>query len=173
MRLLPPLPAAWAPEGGQAEVAVSGMNARRVLFSAINVRSGHRVVMRARGTRQDDFQRFLKELRRRYGHRRIVLVLDHASCHDARRSRSVAEELNIHLQWLPVRSPELNSVDHLWREAKGIIAANRQYQTIDEAAERIERWLLSLTPKQALTKAGLRSGSCWLANFCQNFHAPT
>ena len=173
VRLFPPLRAAWAPEGSQSEVAVSGSNARRVLFAALNIQTGHRIVLRARRSRQEDFQRFLHELRRRYRARPIAMLLDHASCHDAARSRSLATQLNIRLLWLPIRTPELNSVDHLWREAKGKIAANRQYPTIDEAAEHIEHWMQALTPKQILTKAGLLSDNCWLARFSQDLYAPT
>jgi Helix-turn-helix domain len=32
----------------------------------------------------------------------------------------------------PTQCPELNPVDHLWRELKRLIAANRQFRTIDE-----------------------------------------
>jgi transposase len=173
VRLFPPLRAAWAPEGAQSEVAVSGSNARRVIFAAINICTGHRIVMRARHSRQGDFQEFLSELRRRYRDRPITMLVDHASCHDAQASRSLANDIHIKLLWLPIRTPELNSIDHLWREAKGRIVANRQYPTIDDAAEHIEEWIRSLTPKQALTKAGLLSKNCWLARFSQDLPAPT
>lgn len=171
--MFPPLRSAWAPEGAQSEVVVSGSNARRVVFAAINIRTGHRIVMRARRSRQEDFQEFLYDLRRRYRDRPIAMLVDHASCHDAAASRALAAQLKIRLIWLPIRTPELNSVDHLWREAKGKIAANRQYPTIDDAAEYIEEWIHALTPAQALTKAGLLSKNCWLARFSQHLRAPT
>lgn len=173
VRLFPPLRATWAPEGSQTEVAVSGSNARRVIFAALNIQTGHRIVMRARRSRQADFQEFLSELRRRYRDCPIAILVDHASCRDASASRLLAAELGIRLIWLPIRTPELNSVDHLWREAKGKIAANRQYPTIDDAAEQVEEWLATLTPTQALTKAGLLSKNCWLARFSQDLRAPT
>jgi hypothetical protein len=173
VRLFPPLRSAWAPEGSQSHVVVSGSNARRVIFAAINIRTGHRIVMRARHSRQGDFQEFLYELRRRYRDRPIAMLLDQASCHDATASRALAAELTIRLLWLPVRTPELNSVDHLWREAKGKIAANRQYPTIDDAAHHIEEWIQGLTPTQVLTKSGLLAKNCWLARFSQDLPAPT
>lgn len=171
--MFPPLRATWAPEGVQAEVAVSGSNQRRVLLAAINIQTGHRIVMRSNRNRQTEFQQLLRELRRRYRDRRIVLLVDHASSHQAKASKALAKQLNIGLLWLPLRTPALNSVDHLWREAKGKIAANRQYATIDEAAEHIEEWLQSLTAKQALTKAGLLSKNAWLRRFSQNLYRPT
>jgi hypothetical protein len=53
-------------------------------------------------------------------------------------------------------------VDHLWRELKRLIAANRQFRTIDEEAGYAERWLLGLTATQALRKAGILAEDCWL-----------
>ena len=39
LRLFPPLRAMWAAIGTQAKVAITGQNARRVLFGTINVRT--------------------------------------------------------------------------------------------------------------------------------------
>lgn len=53
-------------------------------------------------------------------------------------------------------------MDHLWRELKGRIAANRQYDTIDDEAAAAEAWVLDLTPTQARRKAGILSKHFWL-----------
>jgi hypothetical protein len=39
LRLFPPLRAMWAAIGTQAKVAITGQNAKRVLFGTINVRN--------------------------------------------------------------------------------------------------------------------------------------
>lgn len=52
VRLFPVLRRAWALRGEQAKVAISGRNARRVLFGTINPRTGHRILMRAPNMRQ-------------------------------------------------------------------------------------------------------------------------
>jgi hypothetical protein len=41
----------------------------------------------------------------------------------------------------PKRSPHLNPVDHLWRDAKAVICANRQYATIDDEVERFTDYI--------------------------------
>jgi hypothetical protein len=69
LRWFPPLRGMWAPRGEPAEVPITGQNAKRVLFGAINFRTGHRVVLRRSRMRQADFQEFLRLLRRRYGGR--------------------------------------------------------------------------------------------------------
>ena len=66
LRWFPPLRYAWAFRGQQTQVQITGQNAKRVLFGTINPRTGHRVVLRRLRQRQEDFQAFLRELRRRY-----------------------------------------------------------------------------------------------------------
>lgn len=41
IRLFPNLRRSWSMRGEQANIGVSGQNARRVLFGAINMRTGH------------------------------------------------------------------------------------------------------------------------------------
>src|SRR3954454_1367482 len=67
LRWFPPLRGMWTPRGEQAEVPITGQDAERVLFGAINFRTGHRVVLRRPQTRQANFQESLRLLRRRYG----------------------------------------------------------------------------------------------------------
>jgi hypothetical protein len=162
LRLFPPLRCAWAFRGQQADVRITGRNAKRVLFGAINPRTGHRLVISRPAMRQEDFQAFLRHLRARYGGRPLWLLLDRAPCHEAHTSQMLGGRLGIGLLWLPTQSPELNPVDHLWRELKRLIAANRQFRTIDAEASFAGHWFLGLTARQALRKAGILARDFWL-----------
>ena len=66
LRWFPPLRFAWGFRGEQVVVKITGRNAKRVLFGAINPRTGHRLVFRRPRQRPEDFQAFLRHLRRRY-----------------------------------------------------------------------------------------------------------
>jgi hypothetical protein len=66
LRLFPPLRAAWARKGTQATVPITGANAKRVLFGAINLRTAHRVMLIRPRAGAADAQAFLRELRGRY-----------------------------------------------------------------------------------------------------------
>lgn len=165
LRWFPPLRSAWAFEGQQAKVAITGQNARRVLFGAINIRTGHRLVLRRPRQRQEDFQAYLRHMRRQYRGRTIWLLLDKASCHYADKSRQLAERLGIALVWLPKQCPELNSMDHLWKELDRLIRANLQYPNIDAEAAYAESWIMGLTATEALRKAGALSDDFWLKTF--------
>jgi len=165
LRWFPPLRYVWAFRGAQAQVKITGQNAKRVLFGTINPRTGYRVVLRRPRQRQEDFQAFLRELRRRYPGRPIWLLLDKAPCQQAIRSQQLAKRLGIVPLWLPKQCPELNAEDHLWKELKRLIAANRQFRTIDREADYAKRWLLALRPAEALRKAGILSHDFWLKTF--------
>lgn len=162
LRQFPPLRAAWAPLGEQAQVPITGENARRVLFGTLNPRTSHRVVLQRPSMRQEDFQAFLRVLRARYPGRPLYLLLDKAGCHTAAKSQALAARLNIHLLWLPKQWSELNAMDHLWRALKQYISANRQYPSVDAQAQHAEDWVLGLSPRQALRKAGVLSHLFWL-----------
>jgi DDE superfamily endonuclease len=165
LRLFPVLRRAWALQGEQAHVAMTGCNAKRVLFGAINLRTGHRIILRRPNMEQVHFQAFLRLLREAYPGHRIALLLDEAPSHRAAKSQSLAADLDIELIWLPKQCAELNAMDQLWRELKGHISANYQYPTIEEHAATAEQWLRSLTPTEALRKAGIRSKNFWLKSF--------
>jgi transposase len=173
LRWFPPPRSAWGFRGEQVVVKITGRNAKRVLFGAINPRTGRRLVLRRSRQRQEDFQAFLRHLRRRYPGRPLWLLLDKAPCHDAARSQQLAARLGVMLLWLPKQCPELNAMDQLFKDLKRLIAANRQYRTIDEEADRAERWILGLTARQALRKASVLSEDFWLKDFLKDFWLPT
>jgi len=165
LRLLPVLRRAWALRGTQAQVAITGRNAKRVLFGAINLRTGQRVILRCPNMQQAHFRLFLRCIRQAYPGPPIALLLDGAPGHRAAKSRALAAHLNIVLVWLPKQCPELNAMDQLWRDLKSHSSANYQYATIDEHAAAAEQWILSLTPTEALRKAGILAKHFWLKSF--------
>jgi len=77
-------------------------------------------------------------------------------------SHALAARLGIELVWLPKQCSELNAMDHLWRPVKGQVSANWQWSTVDEHADHAERWVLGLSDRQALRKAGILSEDLWL-----------
>jgi transposase len=144
-------------------VPVTGRNAKRVLFGAINVCTGHRIVLCRPQAGGADARAFFRELRRRYAKAPTIwLLLDRAAAHTDPQTVSLAVELGIELVWLPKQWPELNAMDHLWRELKRLMAANRQAARIDELAAEAAAWVLQLRPREALCKAGILSPTFWL-----------
>jgi hypothetical protein len=160
--LFPPLRANWSRRGTPSRVWLSGWNARRVVFGALNLRTGTRLFSTRPHQRQGDFQNFLELIGRHYRGRPIALVLDEHRSHTAARSQELASELRIRLLWLPNRAPELNPMDELWGQAKDIVSANLQYPTIDDHVSAFMAYLNSMTNWEARDTSGVLSRHFWL-----------
>jgi DDE superfamily endonuclease len=158
--LFPPLRAAWSKRGEVAKVRLSGRNARRVVFGAMNLRTGTRLFVPREKGRSGDFQAFLGEVRSDYRGWHVALLLDEDPCHTAQVSLRQAEGMT--LLWLPKRSPKLNPMDTLWGQGKDVISANKQYTSIDEQVDRFLEHLRSLTNQEALHTSGVFSKKFWL-----------
>lgn len=161
----------WSLRGEPAQVLLSGRNARRVVFGCMNLATGHRLFLVREKQYALDFQAFLREVRRHYGKRRVVLLLDGDRSHTAKASQALARRLKIRLLWLPIRSPELNPMDTLWGQAKDAICVNTQYVTIDEQTDAFIAHVSGLSNRQALRTSGVLSENFWLKrvvskNFC-------
>jgi hypothetical protein len=171
LMMFPPLRAGWSPRGEPAEVRISGWNARRVIFGAMNLMTGTRLFLPRGKGRAGDFQAFLQEVRGHYRGRHVALLLDGDTSHTAKASVRAAEGMT--LLWLPVRSPELNPMDTLWGQGKDVIAADKQYATIDEQVDRFLCHLKSLSGREALHTSGVLSDNFWLrASLSKKFCRP-
>lgn len=165
LRLFPVLRRAWSLRRHQAVIPITGRNAKRVIFATINIRTGHRICLRAANMRQANFHTLLREVRHRYGKRAVYMLLDEAPCHIAKKSEALAAQLDIRFIWLPKQCSELNATDQLWKELKGKASANHQFASIEEHADTAQEWLLNLRDKEALRKAGALSKKFWLKTF--------
>ena len=162
LRLFPPLRAGWARRGEEAPAPISGGNAKRVVFGALNLETGGRVFLAHRRQRGVEFEDFLEEVRWYYRGRQVALLLDEDSSHTAEDAQDTSRAKAAELLWLPKRSPHLNPMDHLWRHAKEVMSANHQYASIDAQVEQFIDYLSGLSAYEALKKAGIFSKDFWL-----------
>lgn len=160
--LFPPLRACWSLRGAPKEILLSGRNARRVVFGAMNLRTGSRLFLAREHQRAEDFQAFLRLVHHHYRGWHVALLLDEDSSHTAGASQELTTWSDTELIWLPKRSPKLNPMDHLWGDGKDEISANRQYATIDDQVDRFIQYLSNLSAWEALHKAGVLSKKFWL-----------
>jgi hypothetical protein len=160
--LFPPLRSVWSPRGEAKRVVLSGRNARRTVFGAMNLRTGLRLFLAQERQRAANFQAFLRVIHHHYRGWHVALLLDEDPSHTAKGSVRLADWFDIDLLWLPKRRPELNPMDTLWGQGKDVISADKQYSTIDEQVDRFLCYLGSLSPWQALHTAGVYSADFWL-----------
>jgi hypothetical protein len=164
--LFPPLRAGWFKRGEAARVWLSGQNARRVIFGAMNLRTGTRLLVPRPKGRSSDYQAFVDEVRSAYRGWHVALLLDEDPSHTAK--ASLAAVAGMTLLWLPKRSPKLNPMETLWGQAKDVISANKQYATIEEQVQRFLNHLLSLSNHEALHTSGVLSNKFWLRGALSN-----
>jgi hypothetical protein len=141
----PPLRARWALKGKPVEVPIVGNRNKRVLYEALNVKTGAICLDQAKKWNQESFQEHLRHPKAQWQGWNIVLFLDRGSPHTAKRSRKLARELGI------------------WRHLKGKALANRPTLWMEELMERACGYIQSLSPAERLRKAGVLSGNFWLA----------
>jgi len=164
----PPLRAAWALRGHQAEVPITGNRAKRILYGALNPKSGDLLVGESLRWDQVAVQRFFVAIRSHWRGWHIVLFLDKGSPHTAGNSRRCAHDLRLALRWLPTASPELNPTEPLWRYAKQTVLANVPPRSIQESLGVATDALCALRPHERLVKAGVLSGRFWLQGVIGN-----
>jgi len=163
----PPLYSCYGRRGQQVEVPITGNRAKRILHGAINVGSGDALLLITHEWVQETHQAFLGMIRGHWRGWNVVLFEDRGSPHTADDSQALARALNIEVRFLPKATPELNAMDQLWRQAKGQVLASRATTTVDQSADDACRFILDLSRRERLRKAGILSGDFWLAKWTQ------
>jgi transposase len=159
----PPLYNCYCRIGEQARVPITGNRGKRILHGVINIKSGEVLFLITEVWNEQTHQFFLEMIRRHWQGWHIVLFEDRGSPHTAEGSREEAKELGIQIRLLPRATPELNAMDHLWRHVKRWALSDRPTQTIDQSADAACHYLLEMSPRERLRKAGILSGNFWLA----------
>jgi transposase len=161
----PPLYSCYGHRGEQVEVPITGNRAKRILHGAINVGSGETLLLITHEWVQETHQAFLRMIRGHWRGWNLVLFEDRGSPHTADASRALARALDIEVRLLPKATPELNAMDQLWRQTKGPVLASRPTRTIDQSADDVCQCILNMSRRDRLRKAGVLSGSFWLAKW--------
>jgi transposase len=135
-----------------------------VLHGALHIQTGELVKVVRERSRTDDSQAFVEALSQVRPEIAKLLIWDNAPPHHPKRVQEAAAAAKIEIVWLPIRSPELNPCEDLWRVLKAGIAANRAYASLEEEAERAVAWLDGLTNEGRLRCCGLKSSKfLWLS----------
>ncbi len=163
LREFPPLRAGWSQVGHPALVTISGRNARRTLFGALNVATGDLLCLPLLRCRTDDVVAAVTALGQVRPEVPKLLIWDNAPPHHPHRVRDAAAAAGITLAFLPFRSPELMPLEELWRGLKQTVSANRCYTSLDELVTRALTWLTTMTDADRRRRCGLLSSKFqWL-----------
>ena len=94
----------------------------------------------------DEVREMLRKLHTEYAGREIHLVLDNARYQKCTVVLEAASNLNIHLEYIPAYSPNLNLIERLWKFVKGELRT-KYYDTFGFFCEKIDSIIDSTTQR--------------------------
>jgi len=141
IHLHPTLTQMWGPVGQQPQIPSPGKNQKRVVYGAVDYKSGKIVYTVARTKSGRNFLVFLTALVTAYAGRKIHLVCDNGRFH---KTTAVRQWLRTHRDrievfWLPPYCPSLNLIERLWGHLKRTVLANVLFAGIEDLVAAFRR----------------------------------
>lgn len=154
LKRFPPLRRMWQPVGEQRAVWVPEENDDFTLYGTLDLTSGHTYIEAFEKGRSDYTIEYLESLLEVTAGK-VLLIWDQATWHTSGQVTEWLDSIDrIETYLLPVRSPEANPMEDLWRELKEQVAACLE-RSLDALLESCREYFEALSPEQSLRTAGL------------------
>jgi transposase len=97
---------------------------------------------------------FLLQLRQTYENMPLTIILDNARYQQCQAVKDMAEKLKIELLFLPSYSPNLNTIERLWKQTKKELLYAKYYETPDKFHNAIRNYFSNInnSEKETLNK---------------------
>ena len=141
----------WIKKGQSKPIETTASRTRMNLIGALNLSKMSKPIVASYTTVDGDaIVDFLHQIRK-YSkiNGTIHLVLDQAGYHRCAEVVNAATKLNIKLFYLPPYSPNLNSIERLWKVMNEHARNNRFFKTADEFRQSINNFFKTTLPKIA------------------------
>jgi putative transposase len=155
----------WAPAGVRPEVTTQIVREYEYAFAALSPHDGTLDTLVLPTVHAEAMSVFLAEVSQRHPHELILLVLDGAGWHKAKRLLLPA---NMRLVFLPPWSPQLNPVEHLWDEVREKWFGNRVFASLSAVEEQLITALKTL--EEDSPRVASLAGFDWIKNIPLNAH---
>jgi transposase len=155
----------WAPAGVRPEVHTQIVREYEYAFAAVCPHDGTLDTLVLPSVNAEAMSVFLAEVSQRHANEFLVMVLDGAGWHRAKRLQIPS---NMQLVRLPPWSPQLNPVEHVWDEVRGKWFANRVFASMDAVEEQLLTALKTLEGQMA--RVASLTGFDWIKNVLSNAH---
>jgi transposase-like protein len=155
----------WAPPGVRPEVSIQLIREYEYAFAAVSPQDGTLDTLVLPTVNTEAMGVFLAEVSRRHAEEFIVMVLDGAGWHKARRLLVPA---NMRLLFLPPWSPQLNPVEHVWDEVREKWFGNRVFASLNAVEEQLITALRTL--EEDATRVASLTGFDWIKTIPLNAH---
>jgi transposase len=143
----------WAPAGVRPEVEVQIVREYEYAFAAVSPHEGVLDTLVLPTANTEAMSVFLAEVAQRHADEFILMVLDGAGWHKAKRLQVPPNRRRIPL---PPWSPQLNPVEQVWDEIREKWFSNRVFATLSAVDEQLIRALraLEMGPQQVASLTG-------------------
>jgi len=145
----------WVRRGTRPEIPMGDNHEGLVVFSAADPIKGRVHYHIAEKPNQNEMVAFLKQMRQRYPHERLLFILDNARPHIAQMVRQFARaDGNMYLVYLPkYTSLELNAIERLFKWFRRVVTHNFYFENIKQLKYAIQSFfrLVSSSPKQVIS----------------------
>jgi len=138
----------WAKIGRPLKVEVSLSHEWFYIYSAVCPHTGEEVTYFLPLVNTDVMNIFLQELSQRYPDKKILLIMDRAPWH---RAKKLNVYHNIEIEFLPAYSPELNPVERLWKWFRQECTHNRIFEGLEKMMDALQKTYLRLGPNKLAT----------------------
>ncbi len=98
---------------------------------------------------------FLSLIREKNPDGAIVVILDNFRSHWAKKTREHAEDLGIHLVFLPPYSPDLNPIEYIWKSIKRVLSP-MFIETADHLKSVVKEVFEKLSSKTSFAKSWVK-----------------
>ena len=155
----------WAPAGVRPEVSAQVVREYEYAFAAVSPHDGTLDSLVLPAVHAEAMSIFLHEVSQRHPNELILMVLDGAGWHKAKRLLLPA---NMRLVFLPPWSPQLNPVEHLWDEVREKWFGNRVFDSLSAVEEQLLTALKIL--EEDSPRVASLAGFDWIGNIPLNAH---
>jgi transposase len=155
----------WAPPGVRPEVKTQLVREYEYAFAAVCPQDGTLDTLVLPTANTEAMGIFLAEVSQRHADEWIVMVLDGAGWHRAKRLKVPA---NMRLISLPPWSPQLNPVEHVWDEVREKWFANRVFDSLSAVEEQLMTALKTL--EEDSPRVASLTGFEWIRTISLNAH---
>lgn len=142
----------WAPKGKQPRILSPATREKVGFFGAVSLKTGRLSTQEVYVFNAETFQDFLSYLLN-FTDNHILLILDRASYHRAKILQPFLQKHSHHLTlaFLPSYSPELNSIERVWRITRRKVTHNRYFPTIEDLRQSLWNQFIQWSyPNEAL-----------------------
>lgn len=133
VQLTPTLTRMWYPRNTQPEPTMwTGTRLKTHVFGCVNAKTGRFHSIQTDRINSHYFLQLLRKIKSIYKGKRIIIILDNAKWHKAKKVWKYLDSKSISFLFLPPYSPDMNPVEMIWKMLRKDVTHNYFHETLDK-----------------------------------------